>query len=398
MGEECREAVPAMPPGSPPMGTGFFKPVRKALERLHLAGAGRDKARNRLLFHDRYAGMPPMYFFNPAITSLRGLRQATGWEKVRRALGLRATSTGSPGEAQGVFDAKLLEPVVAELAAAALPLSTGTEAEALKGLTAVDGGFFAALPRMAWALRRDDGHRPAKLHPHFDVLRGVPPRAGVTPGACSETAEPKRTPGKDRLHVLDRGHAGCGLFARIVAAGSSLIARVQKRTAYRDPKENGIGEKARDAGVLRDFAARRLGNGRHGDPIGRPMRIVVVRVGERGAKRSDVWLATDRLDLPADPVALAYKYRWTIELFFRRLERILGARHLVAQSRNGVLFQMYAAMIVSLPVALRTGRKPTRRTFEIIQCHLLGWVSDAELDAHLDALERGGAGSPKKIA
>ena len=47
---------------------------------------------------------------------------------------------------------------------------------------------------------------------------------------------------------------------------------------------------------------------------------------------------------------------------------------------------MYAALIVSLLIVLRTGRKPTKRTFEMIQFHLLGWVSDEEFDAHLAAL------------
>jgi len=46
---------------------------------------------------------------------------------------------------------------------------------------------------------------------------------------------------------------------------------------------------------------------------------------------------------------------------------------------------MYAALIVSLLIALRTGLKPTKRTFEVIQFYLLGWVSDEEFDAHLAA-------------
>ncbi len=80
-------------------------------------------------------------------------------------------------------------------------------------------------------------------------------------------------------------------------------------------------------------------------------------------------------------VALAYRYRWSVELFFRWLKCVLGARHLIAQNQNGVLLQMYAALIVSLLIVLRTGRKPTKRTFETIQYHLLGWVSDEEFDA-----------------
>src|SRR6185312_14797317 len=103
-----------------------------------------------------------MYFCNPALESLRALQQATGWEKTRRALGIERTSLGSLSEAARLFDAELLRPIVRELAAQAVPLARGREAEVLKGLTAVDGSIFAALPRMAWALWQDAQHRGVK--------------------------------------------------------------------------------------------------------------------------------------------------------------------------------------------------------------------------------------------
>jgi hypothetical protein len=44
---------------------------------------------NRQLFFDEYATAVLFYFFNPAITSLNDLRQATDFEKVQKALGIR---------------------------------------------------------------------------------------------------------------------------------------------------------------------------------------------------------------------------------------------------------------------------------------------------------------------
>ena len=69
-----------------------------------------------------------------------------------RTLDPRGDALGSLSEAARIFDASHLESIIHELAAQAIPLSKGREAEALKGLTAVDGSIFAALPRMAWAL------------------------------------------------------------------------------------------------------------------------------------------------------------------------------------------------------------------------------------------------------
>ena len=371
----------------PMLRTRLIKPLHKALARLHGAGAERDKAGNRKLFYDQYLSLLLLYFFNPSITSLRALQNTTTWPKTQKALGIQRTSMGSLSEAANVFDAKLVEPIIRELAEKALPLSTGREAEALKGLTAVDGSVFAALPRMAWALWKDPQHRGVKLHLHFDVLKGVPRAASLTPAACSEAAELRRTLEPNRLYVLDRGYANYALFAQIIAAGSSLVARVKNNTVFEVGEERPLDDAARAAGVVRDVVIKRLGTDHHKDELKRPMRLVVVRRTDRGGQEDDLWLVTDQLELAADLVALAYRFRWTVELFFRWLKCILGARHLVSDSRNGILMQMYAAMIVSLLIAIRVGRKPTKRTLETIQFYLVGWVSDLDFDAHLARLD-----------
>lgn len=379
---ECGAGQPA----SPIQGQRLVQPVLKLITRLHTVGAERDDAGNRKLFYDQYAALLLMYFCNPALGSLRALQQATGWEKTRKQLGIEHASLGSLSEAARVFDAEMLRPIVQELAAQAAPLTSGREAEALKGLTAVDGSIFSALSRMAWALWQDDDHRGVKLHLHFDVLKGVPADATLTPAACSEGAALAGSLQPDRLYVVDRGYADYELFATILHAGSSLIARVKDNTAFVAEQERALTAAAEAAGVIRDVILARLGTSHHKDHLKRPMRLVIVRVVDRDGKATELWLITDRLDLDADLVALAYRYRWTVELFFRWLKCVLGARHLIATNHNGVTLQMYAALIVSLLIVLRTGRKPTKRTFETIQFHLLGWVSDEEFDAHLAAL------------
>jgi hypothetical protein len=358
----------------------------KSITRLHDVGAERDHAGNRKLFYDQYVALLLMYFCNPALEGLRALQQATGWEKTRQELGIERAALGSLSEAARVFDADRLRPIIQELAGQAVPLSDGREVEALKGLTAVDGSIFPALSRMAWALWQDADHRGVKLHLHFDVLKGVPADATLTPAACSEGAALADALQPGRLYALDRGYADYELFAKIVGAGSSLVARVKDSTAFVVQEERPLGDTAKAAGVVRDVVISRLGTAHHKDHLKRSMRLVIVRTVDRDGKINDLWLLTDRLDLDADLVALAYRYRWSVELFFRWLKCVLGARHLIAHNRNGVLLQMYAALIVGLLIVLRTGRKPTRRTFEMIQFHLLGWVSDEEFDAHIAAL------------
>jgi IS4 transposase len=368
-------------------GRRLLEPARRLLARLRPVGTQRDRAGNRKLFFDQYVALLLLYFFTPTLTSLRSLQQASNWKQVRRKLGIRRTSLGSLSEAAGVFQAKYLRAVVQELACRAMPLAQGREAEALADLTAVDGSIFAALPRMAWALWEDATHRGVKLHLQFDVLQGVPRDALVTPAAASEPRQLKRMLERGRLYVLDRGYASYDLFAAILSAGSSLVARVKNNVAFVVRQERPLDEAARAAGVVRDLEISRLGTAHHKNHLSeRSLRLVVVQIQTRTGP-SEFWLATDRLDLSADLVALAYRRRWSVELFFRWLKCTLGARHLLSHRENGVELHMYAALIVSLLITLRARRQPTKRTFEIIQFYLAGWVSDAELDAHLAALQ-----------
>jgi hypothetical protein len=367
-------------------GARLVRRMRRLLKRLRPVGTERDKAGNRKLFYDDYVALLLLYFYTPSLTGLRALQQATNWDAVRRKLGIERASLGSLSEAARVFDAQHLREIVRELAAEALPLTNRREAEALQGLTAADSSLFQAATRLNWALWQDQTHRAVKLHLHFDVLKRVPCDAVVTPGCRqdSEVLEPLLQPG--RLYVLDRGYADYELLGQVVRARSSLVARLKNEAAYTIQEERPLSEAAREAGVVRDLVISRLGSGSRPDAFRQPMRLVIVTGTDRHGRAITLTLLTDRLDLEPELVAQAYRYRWTIELFFRWMKCVLGARHLLAENKNGVELQMYAALIVSLLIVHRTHRQPTKRTFELIQFALLGWVSEAEFDAHLATL------------
>src|SRR5437763_13575279 len=127
-------------------GLKYFPLVDSLLERLHTIGTARDKAHNRELFFDQYVSLLLLYFFSPVLTSLRGLQQAAGLQKVQELLGAGRPSFGALSEAAAVFDPAPLRDLVQELAQRAVPLETGAAAKALRELTAVDGTILPALP------------------------------------------------------------------------------------------------------------------------------------------------------------------------------------------------------------------------------------------------------------
>jgi len=367
----------------------YFTLLGPLFDRLRPVGTARDRAGNRDFFFDQYAGLLLLYFFSPALTSLRGLQQATGLAKVQQLLGCRRVSLGSLSDASRVFDPEVLSGILAELAQRVAPAALPRERAALRHLTAVDGSLRPALPRRAGALWRDEQHRAAKVHVHFEVARAIPVAATVTTGQAGEVAELRGRLQPGRLYVLDRGYAAYRLLRDILDARASFVVRLHDAAGFAGAQERPLPAAARAAGVVRDLVVARLGTDHHRDEIGQPLRLVVVATGKTApdGRPDTLTLATDQMDLAADLVALAYRCRWSVELFLRWLKCILGCRHLLGESLHGVTIQVDVALIASLLVTLATGRKPTKRTFEMFCLYFTGWASAEEMQRHLEQLQ-----------
>jgi len=368
------------------------------MERLHGVGCQRDKASNRQLFMDQYCMLVLLYFFNPIVTSLRGIQQASELKKVQRRLGCPRTSLGSLSEATQVFRTEALAEIVGELVDQLGKLPHDGRLDRLtQRLTAVDGTLLAKLPQItqaAWQSRRHaDGWR---LHAQFEVLRGTVTQVAVTNGrnrADSNEKSVLRTALEaDRCYIMDRGYEQFSLFNAIVACGSSYVCRIRADHHFMPERTLDLSAADSGSGVVSD-AIGRLGSPRserivHPDHPVRVVRLEAASHPKRGGShRETIALATNLLDVPAEVIALVYQHRWAIELFFRFAKHVLGCRHLLSHDRVGIEIQTYCAIIVCLLISLWTGRKPTLRTLEMIQFYLSGWADEEELLAHLQKLK-----------
>ena len=352
------------------------------LDRLHDVGCERDKAGNRKLHFDQHCLLILLYLFNPIIKSLRSIQQASELNKVQRLLGCPRAALGSLSEASTVFDAERLKEIIAELGAQLEPLARDKRLTDIRQkLTLVDGTLISALPRLMHAswlkAETGSGHVKWRLHTHFEVDRYVPTRMDLTPdggGPHDERAVLERTIESDRLYVMDRGYAKFALFNRIVAAGSSYVCRLRDNSTYEVLEERPVTDADRTAGILSDQIVR-FSNGQADARPDHPLRLVCIATsphtsrgksggGSTGPGSDGILrVATNRLTVPAEIIGLIYRYRWTIEIFFRFFKHILGCRHLISHSENGIEIQTYCAIIACLVIALYTGRKPTIRTY-----------------------------------
>jgi hypothetical protein len=373
----------------------YFQKILPLLDRLHDHGTERDKAGNRVLHYDQYLSLMLLFFFNPIVTSTRGLVEASSLEKVRQKLGVSPTSLGSFSEAGSVFDAELLKPIIVQLGQELKPLPHDARLDDLPGiLTAVDGTELSALARLVGYLIEG---RDIKLHTHFEPLKGVPVDMDLTAAGDSEIEQLLRSLVAGRVYVKDRGYACFRLFQAIIDIQSWFVCRIRDNSVYELVEDRPLSAEAQAAGVISDQIVW-LGSDGKREELKQPLRIIKIACtphrkrsghnGRGGPEQGEFLLiATNLLDLPADVIAMIYRKRWTVELFFRFYKHILGCRHLLSHRSNGIEIQVYLAIIVCMLIALWTGRKPTLRTVEMIRFYFTGWASEEELMAHIAKLQ-----------
>ncbi len=385
----------------------YFRVLADILETLHTAGCSRDRAHNRILHMDQYITLLLMYMFNPICSSLRAIQEASDLAKVQRVLKVPRAALGSLSEAARVFDSDLLTDVIGQLVRQLRPIRHDARLSDFDQIiTLVDGSWLTALSKMTWALFRNDStHRAIKTHVHLELLKGVPVAATVTDANSSEQAVLAQHLQAGRLYVLDRGYAGYGLLQGILDAGSSFVCRLGDNAVFEVVEERELDGDALGASLVRD-AVVRLGCKTTRGKVARPLRIVQIecrphrkpsgKTARGGPEQGDtILIVTDRVDLPADVVALLYKRRWQIEIFFRFFKHVLGCRHLLEHDKpNGIELETYAAIIACLLIALWTGRKPTMSTYRMLCWHFSGWATEEELLRHIGKLQRQDATTP----
>ena len=354
-------------------GLKYFDQLAPLLQRLHDDGCERDKAGNRKLHYDQYCMLLLLYLFNPIVTSLRGIQQASELKKVQKKLGCARAALGSLSEATSVFDPERLKEIIAELGDQLKPLQQDKRLSNIKQtITLVDGSLLSALPSMMEASWRksNDGNGMIKwrLHTHFEILRGVPTRVDVTPnggGEHDERAVLSSVVEPDRLYVTDRGYAKFTLFNQIVDSKSSYVCRLRDNSVYAVVKENYRNDNAELNEIISDEVVEFSKNSK----LNHPVRVICIRTnphttrgkyrgGSSGVDSDGILrIATNLLDVPADVIGLIFSERWAIEIFFRFFKQILGCRHLLSQDQNGIEIQTYCAIIACMLITLWTGTR-----------------------------------------
>lgn len=356
-----------------------------------------DTHGNRRLFLDDVVIAHLLAFFNPTLRSLRTIEDFSQTRQAQRHLSVRRLCKSTLSDFHRVADPTLLGPIIERLKAVAakkgLRPPAGGLPETLGQVLAVDGSFFAVAADVAWAVahRTNRGEKRAgvRLDMHLDVATWLPQVVGISGGETSEAESAAATITPGAIHVYDRGIFSFDLLERQQKAGAFFVHRLRE-PGPRCPQFTGntarpLAPEDAAAGVQSDRLGRMAGSEHRAAPDIVLREVIVQSPDEPGGV---IRLLTNLLEVEAWAVALLYRYRWQVELFFRWLKCFANFAHLISESREGVLLSFYVAVIGVLLMYLHTGAKPSKYAFSLLGLVAIGASTLEEIAPILAERER----------
>ena len=342
---------------------------------------------NRCFCYDPLGIALLLAFFNPARHSLRRIEDVFDLPAVRRFFDSGRAPKSTVADAQRLFDPELLRPIFEDLKQrTSLQPHDARLDELTQPLTAVDGSFFTVAARIAWAIynrksdagargpRHQTGRRGlttkgnVRAHVHFDIQRVVPEHFTLTGGQTSETSQLRRALPPEHCYILDRGFQAYALLGEIIQTHSDFVVRLRKSARGTVLEARPLTAADLAAGVVSDTLVQ-VG-WREDQTADLPaLRRVEVAVPDQD---EPLVLLTSCLDLPAEMIALLYRHRWQIELFFRWLKCMAHLSHFYSESPQGMTLQLYVTLIATLLIALETGARPSVYDYSLMSLVMAG--------------------------
>jgi hypothetical protein len=312
--------------------------------------------------------------FNPVVKTMRAVCAASHLPRVQEEVCQRPVSLGSFSEAQSLVEPELLQAIFSGLSQEVLSRQNPPAPRRFSDRSWLiqDGSLFEALPRMHWALWRKQGkgQSQVRLHLSLDLNSDAPARAAVTSGKTCERKAWKQLLKKGDAYVGDRYYGeDYQLFGQLDEMEVAFVVRLRDEAVINIEEELPLSAADKEAKVIRS-AWVKLGCNKKYES--KRLRVVWVQTDKELLKLLTN-LGPEKLS--AGEVALLYKERWRIELFFRWIKCILGCRHWLAESPQGAALEIYLALIAALLLQLYTGERPNRRIMELLQFYAMGVAS-----------------------
>ena len=201
-----------------------------------------------------------------------------------------------------------------------------------------------------------------KMHTLFDIATQIPAFIHITEASVNDMNAMDVIPYEyGAYYVFDRGYVDYKRLYNITKYSAYFVIRAKKNLQFKHIQINEVDERN---GVMSDQIGKLTGfyiSKYYPDDI----RKVVYY--DKETNRTFVYL-TNNMAITSEQVALLYKNRWQVELFFKWIKQHLKIKSFWGTTENAVRIQIYCAIITYCLVAIvENDLVLNRPTYEVLQ-------------------------------
>src|SRR5574344_458675 len=211
---------------------------------------------------------------------------------------------------------------------------------------AFDSTTIDLCPSVFWWARFRKTKGGIKIHTLYDITTQIPAFVHITDAKVHDVRAMDLIPYESgAYYIFDRGYVDYERLYRITQLGSYFVIRSKKGMQFECSEYNTVDV---STGVLSDQIGSLVGfyNSKQ-----YPEKFRKVVFYDVEMDRIFVFI-TNNLELPSEQIALLYKKRWQIELFFKWIKQHLKIKSFWGTSENAVRIQIYSAIITYCMVAI----------------------------------------------
>lgn len=201
-----------------------------------------------------------------------------------------------------------------------------------------------------------------KLHTLYDITTQIPAFIHITAATVNDVNAMDYIPYEGgAYYIFDRGYVDYSRLYKITLLSAFFVVRAKSNLQFRRVYSQKVDKKT---GVQSDQIGKLTGFYVSKDY---PVKLRKVKYYDSEMNRTFIFL-TNNMTLTAQEIALLYKNRWQVELFFKWIKQHLKIKTFWGNSENAVRIQIYTAIITYCLVAIvGNDLKIDRSTYEILQ-------------------------------
>ena len=214
-----------------------------------------------------------------------------------------------------------------------------------------------------WWTKLHHGKGGVKLHELYDVKAEIPAFSVITDASLHDSKVMDRIPyEKDSFYIFDRAYMVTKMLYLIDTKKAFFIVREKHKMLYEVVQDRNYNNPS--TGVMADQIIRFKG---HKTKRQYPRQLRRIVFYDKDGNRTFVFY-TNNFEITAEQVALLYKYRWRVELFFKGLKQHLRIKEFYGTTENAVKIQIYAAITAyCLVVVVQEELKLEMDTYDVLR-------------------------------